>query len=91
LHVRRQFLKSTPMNSSRTAPAVEEGDANSVFVAGNWLERSTVTIANHENSSEIEVHRGATYFGLVRLAHQIGLARKVHKVLAQAPELATSA
>ena len=67
-----------------------QGDANSVFVAGNWLERSTVTIASHENSTEIEVRPGATYFGLIRLAHQVGLAHKVHNVLAQAPELASS-
>jgi hypothetical protein len=67
-----------------------QGDANSVLVAGNWLERSTVTIASDENSTDIEVSPGATYFGLIRLAHRVGLTHKVHNVLAQAPELAAS-
>jgi len=34
------------------------------------------------------VAAGATYFGLIRLAHRIGLARKIHNALVHAPELA---
>jgi hypothetical protein len=34
------------------------------------------------------VSPGATYFGLIRLVHRIGLVRKIHNALAQAPELA---
>ena len=56
------------------------GDANSLLVAGSWLERVTVEIAGLEP--------GATYFGLIRLVHRIGLVRKIHNALAQAPELA---
>jgi hypothetical protein len=32
------------------------------------------------------VSPGATYFGLIRLVHRIGLVRKIHNALAQAPE-----
>jgi hypothetical protein len=66
-----------------------QGDANCMLVAGNWLERATVTIARHEDSTDIDVSPGATYFGLIRLAHRVGLAHKVHNVLAQAPEFAS--
>jgi len=34
------------------------------------------------------VSPGATYFGLIRLVHRIGLVRKIHNALAHAPELA---
>ena len=64
------------------------GDANSLLVAGSWLERATVEIAGLEHGTEIEVSPGATYFGLIRLVHRIGLVRKIHNALAHAPELA---
>ena len=66
------------------------GDANTILVAANWLERANVRIVHDRDSTEIHVSPGATYFGLVRLFHRAGLAHKVYQALDQANDLATS-
>jgi hypothetical protein len=63
------------------------GGPNRVLVAGNWLERATIELTRKANGTEIAVNPGATYFGLIRLIHRAGLARKVHQALEHAPEL----
>src|ERR1700690_5753 len=63
------------------------GGPNRVLVVGNWLERATIELTPRANGTEIEVSPGATYFGLIRLIHRAGLARKVHHALENAPEL----
>jgi hypothetical protein len=58
-------------------------DEVTAVLRGRLGSRYTIT-----PGTEIEVSPGATYFGLIRLAHRIGLVRKIHNALAQAPELA---
>jgi FAD/FMN-containing dehydrogenase len=66
------------------------GDANTILVAANRLERANVRVATDSTSTEIRVSPGATYFGLIRLVHRVGLVRKVQQALVHAPELAGS-
>jgi hypothetical protein len=66
------------------------GDAHTMLVAANWLARATVRIVPAKNSTEIQVSPGATYFGLIRLIHRAGVARKVHQALENEPALAGS-
>jgi hypothetical protein len=66
------------------------GDANTILVAANWLERANVRVTANQNSTEIDVSPGATYFGLIRFMHRVGLVRKVQQALQHAPELAAS-
>ncbi len=63
------------------------GDATTILVASNWLERANVRVVSDGNSTEIRVSPGATYFGLIRLIHRAGLAHKVYRALEDAPEL----
>jgi hypothetical protein len=64
------------------------GDAYTILVAANWLERANVRIVHDRDGTEIHVSPGATYFGLIRLFHRAGLAHKVYQALEHAPELA---
>jgi hypothetical protein len=64
------------------------GDARMMLVAANWLERANVRVVPGVGSTAIQVDAGATYFGLIRLIHHLGVARKVRQALADAPELA---
>ena len=66
------------------------GDTNTLLVVANWLERANVRITAKRNCTEIDVSPGATFFGLIRLIHRVGVARKVHQALENAPELAGS-
>jgi len=63
------------------------GDATTILVASNWLERANVRVVSDGNSTEIRVSPGATYLGLIRLLHRAGLAHKVYRALEDAPEL----
>ncbi len=65
-----------------------QGGPNTVLVAGNWLERANVELTPKTNGTAIDVSPGATYFGLIRLIHRAGLARKVHLALEHAPDFA---
>jgi hypothetical protein len=66
------------------------GDARTMLVTANWLERANVRVVPGVGSTEIQVVASATYFGLIRLIHHLGVARKVRQALAEAPELARS-
>lgn len=66
------------------------GDTNTVLVAATWLERANVRITARTKCTEIDVSPGATFFGLIRLIHRVGVARKVRQALENAPELAGS-
>lgn len=61
------------------------GDATTILVASNWLERANVRVVSDGSSTEIRVSPGATYFGLIRLLHRAGLAHKVYRALAVMP------
>jgi len=66
------------------------GGPNAVLVTGNWLERANIELIPKANGTEIDVSPGATYFGLIRLIHRAGLARKVHQALEHAADFAGS-
>jgi hypothetical protein len=75
-------MKSTGF--TREVPA----DDNTILAKGSWFERANVRIVPGSGRTEIEVTPGASYFGLIRLIDQLLLARKVHRALENAPELA---
>lgn len=62
-------------------------DANVLLVKRNWLEQASVQITPVNETSEIRVRPGATYPGLIRLIHRVGLARKIHRILQNSPDL----
>jgi hypothetical protein len=66
------------------------GDANAILVAASWLERANIRVTTNQNGTEIHVSPGATYFGLIRFMHRVGLVRTVQEALRHAPELAAS-
>jgi hypothetical protein len=78
----------TPSMTSRGFVKEVPGDANAMLVRGPWFERANVRLLPGADSTEIRVSPGATYPGLVRLIDRVGIARKVHQALENAPELA---
>ena len=52
------------------------GDATTIPVASNWLERANVRVVSDGDSTGIRVSPGATYFALIRLLRRAGLAHK---------------
>jgi hypothetical protein len=88
--LRRELGSRSRVTPSMTAAAFRKegpGDATTILVASNWLERANVRVVSDGNSTEIRVSPGATYFGLIRLIHRAGLAHKVYRALEDAPEL----
>jgi hypothetical protein len=77
----------TPSRMSTGFGKEVPGDANTILVAGSWLERANVRVVPGVGSTEIQVSPGASYFGLIRLVHRVGAVRTVLHALQDAPEL----
>jgi len=80
----------TPCMTAAGFGKARPGNTNTILVAASWLERANVTLTTDKNSTEIHVSPGATYFGLIRFIHRVGLVRKLQQTLEHAPELAGS-
>jgi len=77
----------TPSTRSTGFAKDVQGEADSMVVAANRLERANVRVVSGAISTEIQVEPGATYFGLIRLLDRVGIVRKVRHALEAAPEL----
>jgi hypothetical protein len=91
--LRRELGSRYTITPSMTAAAFGKrgpGDATTILVASNWLERANVRVVSQGDTTEIRVSPGATYFGLILLLHHAGLAHKVYRALEDAPELVGS-
>ena len=81
--------KITPAVTSRFHHESPAG-ANSALIRRHWFEQASIQVIAGPDSTEIHVGSAANFTPTGLLINRAGIMRKVHQVLEQAPELASS-
>ena len=64
--------------------------ANSALIRRHWFEQASIQVIAGPDSTEIHVGSAANFTPTGLLVNRASIIRKVHQVLEQAPELASS-
>ena len=64
--------------------------ADSILVRRHWFEQASIRVIAGPDSTEVHVGSAANFTPTGLLINRVGIIRKVHQVLEQAPELASS-
>jgi len=81
--------KITPAVTSRFHHKFAAG-ANSALIRRHWFEQASIQVIAGPDSTEIHVGSAANFTPTGLIINRASIIRKVHQVLEQAPELASS-